>query len=93
MKAALRCSSLIICSSSSLALTTGNAEGDDLDAAQIAPLAGQLLVERVGQLQRVAGQRGVADAHFADLRERGLKRGQQLSLQLAVDSSRSYSPR
>ena len=63
----------------------GNAEGDDLDAAQVAPLGAQRLVERVRQLDRVAGQRGVADAHFADLRERGLERGEQLGLELAVE--------
>ena len=32
----------------------------------------------------MAGQRGIADAHFRNLRERGLKRGQQFGLELAV---------
>ena len=62
----------------------GHAEGDDLDAPQVAPLLGEDLVQGVGQLQRVAGQLGVADAIFADLGEGGLKGGQQLRFQLAV---------
>ena len=64
-------------------LHTGNAEGDDLHAPQIPPLAGKLLIQRVRQLQRVAGQGGISDAHFADLCKRGLKRGQKLGFHLA----------
>ena len=66
-------------------LHAGNAEGNDLHAAQIAPLAGQLLVERVRQLQRVTGQSGVANAHLADLCKRRLERGQQLGFHLSCD--------
>ena len=66
-------------------LHAGNAEGDDLDAAQIAPLGGKNVVERLRDLHRVAGQGTVADAHGGDLRKRGLKRGQKLGLELAVD--------
>ena len=66
-------------------LHAGNAEGNDLHTAQVAPLAGQLLIEGVGQLQRVAGQGGVTDAHFTDLCEGRLKRGQQLRFHLACD--------
>ena len=63
-----------------------NAEGDDLKTAQIAPLTGQDLVERVGHLHRVAGERGIADALLGDLGKGGLQRGQQLGLELAVET-------
>ena len=43
-------------------LDTGNAQRDDLDAAQPAPLGAQLLIQGLGQLGGVAGQGGVADA-------------------------------
>ena len=66
-------------------LHTGNAEGDNLHAAQVAPLGGQLFIERICQLQRMAGQSGVADAHLTDLCERRLERGQQLGFHLACD--------
>ena len=62
----------------------GHAEGHDLDAPQVAPLLAEHLVQSVGQLQRVAGQLGVADAVFTDLGEGGLEGGQQLRFQLAV---------
>ena len=65
---------------------TGNAERHDLKTAQVAPLGGQDLVERIGKLHRVAGERGVADAHVGNFRERGLKGGQKLSFQLAVET-------
>ena len=66
-------------------LHAGNAKGNDLHAAQIPPLARKLLVERVRQLERVAGKRGIADPHFADLCKRGLKSGQQLGFHLTRD--------
>ena len=66
-------------------LHAGNTEGDDLHTAEITPLARQLLVEGVGQLKRMTGESGIADAHFADLCKRGLKRGQQLRLHLTRD--------
>ena len=56
-------------------LDAGYAERDDFQTTQVAPLARQHFIQRVGQLHRVAGQRGIADAHFRNLRERGLKRG------------------
>ena len=34
----------------------------------------------------MAGERGIADAHFRDLRERGLQGGQQFGLELAVET-------
>ena len=68
-----------------IGLYAGNAEGDDLHAAEVTPLSGKLLIEGVSQLQRVAGQGGVADPHFADLCKRGLKSGQQLGFHLARD--------
>ena len=61
-----------------------NAQRDDLDAAQFAPLGRKLLIERVGQLGGVAGQGRVADAHRADPGKRRLQGGHQLGLQLAV---------
>ena len=42
--------------------STGNAQRDDLDAAQPAPLGAQLLIQGLSQLGGVAGQGGVADA-------------------------------
>ena len=65
---------------------TGNAERHDLKAAQVAPLGGQDLVERVGKLHRVAGEGGVADTHVGNFRERGLKGCQQFGFQLAVET-------
>ena len=65
---------------------TGNAERHDLKTAQVAPLGRQDLIERVGKLHRVAGERGVADAHVGNFRERGLKGGQKLRFQLAVET-------
>ena len=62
----------------------GHAEGDDLDAPQVAPLLAQHLVEGVRQLHGVAGQLGVTDAGLADLGEGGLEGRQQLGLELAV---------
>ena len=69
-----------------------NAEGDDLKTAQIAPLTGQDLVERVGHLHRVAGERGIADALLRDLGKGGLQRGQQLGLELAVETVAGIVP-
>ena len=63
-----------------------DAERHDLKAAQVAPLSGEHLVERVRQLHRVAGERRVADAHFGDLGKRGLQRGQKLGLELAIEA-------
>ena len=51
------------------------AEGGNRDAAQFLPLGGENDVERVRDFLRVRGQRAVADAHLADLRERGLQGG------------------
>ena len=68
-----------------IGLHAGNAEGDDLHAAQIPPLAGKLLVEGVSQLQSMAGKGGIADAHFADLGESGLQSRQQLRFHLTGD--------
>ena len=62
-----------------------DAEGHDLKAAAVTPLRRELLVERLGDLARVAGQRRVADAHIADARERRLQRREQLALELTVD--------
>ena len=44
-------------------LDPGAAEGDDLDAPQVTPAGGELLIEGLGQLQGMAGEGGVADAH------------------------------
>ena len=66
-------------------LDAGYAERDDFQTTQITPLARQHFIQRVGQLHRVTGKRGIADAHVGDLRKRGLKRGQQLGLELAVE--------
>ena len=68
-----------------IGLHAGNAEGDDLHAAQIPPLAGKLLVEGVSQLQSMAGKGGIADAHFADLGESGLQSRQKLRFHLTGD--------
>ena len=65
-------------------LDTGNAQRDDLDAAQPAPLGAQLLIQGLGQLGGVAGQGGVADALLADPGKGGLQGGHQLGLELAV---------
>ena len=56
-------------------LDTGNAQRDDLDAAQPAPLGTQLLIQGLGQLGGVAGQGGVADALLADPGKGGLQGG------------------
>ena len=61
----------------------GHAEGDDLDAAQLAPLAGQLLIQSLGQLGGMAGQSRVADAHLTDAGEGGLQCGHHLGAHLA----------
>ena len=66
-------------------LDTGDAEGDDLDAPQVTPAGGELLIEGLGQLQGVAGERGVTDTHFRDLCECGLQGGEQLRLHLPRD--------
>ena len=66
-------------------LHAGNAEGYDLDAAQLAPLGAQHIVEGLGKLHRVARQCGIADAHIADLGKGGLQGGHQLGFQLPVD--------
>ena len=65
-------------------LDAGDADGGDLNAAQVAPLAGELLVEGLGQLGGVAGQSGVADTHLGDAGKGRLQSGQQLALHLAV---------
>ena len=62
-----------------------DAEGHDLKTAAVAPLRRELLVERLGDLARVTGQRRVADAHVADARERRLQRREQFALELTVD--------
>ena len=64
----------------------GHAEGDDFDAAQLAPLAGQLLIQSLGQLGGMAGQSRVADAHLADAGEGGLQCGHHLGAHLGVYS-------
>ena len=61
-----------------------DAEGHYLHAAQVGPLLREHLVERVGDLYRVAGQGAVAYAHVRYLGKGGLERGQQLALELAV---------
>ena len=64
-------------------LDAGNTEGDDLHAAQVAPLGGKLLVESIRQLRGVAGERRVADAHLGYLGEGRLERRQQLRSHLS----------
>ena len=66
-------------------LHAGNTEGYDLNAAQLAPLGGEHIVEGLGKLHRMAGQCGIADAHIADLGKGGLQGGHQLGFQLPVD--------
>ena len=66
-------------------LHAGNTEGYDLNAAQLAPLGREHIVEGLGKLHRMAGQCGIADAHIADLGKGGLQGGHQLGFQLAVN--------
>ena len=65
-------------------LDAGHAQRDDLDAAQLAPLGAEGLVEGVRQLGGVGGQGGVADALLADAGKSRLQGGHQLGLELAV---------
>ena len=67
-------------------LHAGYAERYDFKAAQVAPLARQHFIQRVRQLHRMSGERRIADAHVGNLRKRGLKRGKQLGLELAVET-------
>ena len=62
-----------------------DAKAHDLDAAQVAPVGGEDLVERAGELSGVTGDGTVADAHLRDLGKGGLQGGEQLGLKLAVD--------
>ena len=62
-----------------------DAKAHDLDAAQIAPVGGEDLVERAGELGGVAGDGTVTDAHLRDLGKGGLQGGEQLRLKLAID--------
>ena len=62
----------------------GHAEGHDLDAAKVAPLLAEDLVQGVGQLHGVTRQLGVTDAVLTDAGEGGLQSGQQLGFQLIV---------
>ena len=55
---------------------------DDLHAPQIPPPGGELLIERLGQLQGVAWQGGIADAHVRNLGKGRLEGGQKLCLHL-----------
>ena len=66
-------------------LHAGHAKGYDLNAAQLAPLGAQYVVQGLGQFHGVAGQGGVTYAHIADLGKGGLQGGHQLGFQLAVD--------
>ena len=62
-----------------------HAEGDYLKPAQITPFIRQHVVERLRHLVCMAGQTAVPDAHVGYLCERGLKRGEKLGLELAVE--------
>ena len=86
MNAALRCISLSMASSSSLGLHTGNAERNNLKAAQVAPFSREHFVECVSQFHRVARKRRVADAHVGNLRKCRLKRGQKFGFQLSIQT-------
>ena len=66
-------------------LDAGHAEGDDLDAAQLAPLFGKLLIQGLGQLGGVAGQGRIANAHLTDAGERRLQRRHHLGAHLALE--------
>ena len=63
-------------------LDAGDTKGNDLHAPQIPPPGGELLVERLGQLQGMAGQGGIADAHVRNLGKGRLEGGQKLRLHL-----------
>ena len=65
-------------------LDARDAQRDDFQTAQLAPLGRKLLIQCVGQLGGMAGQGRVADAHLADPGERRLKGSHQFGLQLAV---------
>ena len=65
-------------------LDAGHAEGDDLETSQVAPLVRQHVVEGVGNLGGVAGQAGIADTLVGDFGKGGLKRSQQLGLELVI---------
>ena len=62
-----------------------DAERDDLETAEVAPLGGQDVIEGVGHLHGVAGERRIADALLGDLGKGGLQGGQQLGLELTVE--------
>ena len=57
----------------------------NLDAAEVAPLRTQNLLQRLGKLHGAARKLGIANALGRDLGEGGLKRRQKLALQLAVN--------
>ena len=65
-------------------LYAGHAEGDYLKTAQVTPLAGEHLVERLRKLKGMTGQGAVSYAHVGNLCKRGLKRGQKLGLELPL---------
>ena len=64
----------------------GNAEGHDFQTAEIPPLAGKHLIQRIRHFHGMTGQCRITNAHVGDLREGGLQRGQKLCLQLAVQT-------
>ena len=67
-----------------IGLHRGNANPLDLNAPEVPPLGGELLLQGSGQLLGVAGQGGIADALLRDPGEGWLKGGEQLAFQLAV---------
>ena len=66
-------------------LYRGNAEGNDLKSAQVAPFSGKNIVQSVRDLGGVSRKGGITDAHFGDFGESGLQSGQKLALKLSVD--------
>ena len=65
-------------------LHAGYAERYNLKSAQVAPFAREHLVERICQLHRVTGKRGIADAHVGNFCKCRLKRSQKLSFELPI---------
>ena len=65
-------------------LDGADAKGNHLDAAEIPPLCGKLLVQALGQLCGVAGEGAVLYAHVAYAGEGGLQCGHHLGAHLGV---------
>ena len=64
----------------------GDTKVHDFNAAAIAPVHTQDVVELLADLTGVVGQRGVANTLIGELTECRLQSGEQLRLQLAVDA-------